>query len=237
MAEEKKDAPPVEKKEDAPAPEPKKPAEEAPEDPQKIDYKAEHAKEKKAREDAEKKLAEQAFKGREEKRGKEKEIDLGEGETPVTTKDLDNLEARLFQRTQNELREGKILEIARALSQNDEDQVALLVETFKNRTFPAHLSLDEQLQESYAIIHGRKLAAKTLELTRALNSKESSSRTSPTSHHDSPIDEPKLSSAEATALKDAGLTWDGVRRVYKKLITGGKKTYFFDPKTRKRWTE
>ncbi len=208
---------------------------EANQEPQ-IDYAAELAKEKNAREKAEKELADRRFKEAEAKRKAEESGDGGE-DKPLTTKDLDALENRLYQKAQKELQATRLSELADELAQTPAE-ADLILEIHKNRTFPSHLSLDEQMQEAYAIANGRKLAAKNQELARALRSKETSSRMSASSHQDSPtLDAPKLSSAEATALKDAGMTWDAIKRAFKKPISGGKKFYYFDPKTKKRWTE
>ena len=207
-----------------------------------IDYKAELAKEKEKREKAEKELAEKRFKEAEAKRkgggDPDPDPDPDPEDKPLTAKDLDALETRLFQKAQKELQASRIQEVASSLAGGNPDLAALILETHKNRTFPDNLSIDEQLEESFAIIHGRKSAAKAVELARALRSKGTAYSSSGTSHQDEPAsEEPKISSGEATALKDAGLTWDGKRRAYKKAIAGGKKTYFFDPKTKKRWTE
>ena len=201
-----------------------------------IDYAAELAKEKAAREKAEKELADKRFKESEAKR-KAAEA-AGEDDTTrgVTSEDLDALENRIYQRAQKELQATRLTELAKELAQNDAE-ADLILEIHKNRTFPAHLTLDGQMQEAYAIANGRKLAAKNQELARALRSRDTASRGSGGTQHDSPsVEEPTLGSAEATALKDAGLVWDATRRAYKKPISGGKKFYYFDPKTKKRWT-
>lgn len=202
-----------------------------------IDWKAELAKEKAAREKAEKELAARSFQEREAKRKAGDDDDDAGGEKPLTARDLAAFEDRIKQQTQKELEASRIKEFAGSLATND-DEANLIIEVHKNRTFPSNLTLEEQLQEAHAIIHGKKFAAKAAELARALKSKDTASRGATSEHRDAPIaDEPQLSSAEATALKDAGMAWDPKRGAYKKAIAGGKKNYFFDPKTKKRWTE
>lgn len=200
-----------------------------------IDYAAELARERAAREKAEKELADKRFKESEAKR---KALEDGSDEPKgVTPEDLEALENRIYQRAQKELQVTRLTELARELAQNN-DEANLILEIHKNRTFPAHLSLDEQMQEAYAIANGRQLAAKNQELVRALRSRETANRGGGSAHQDSPVlDAPKLSSAEATALKDAGMVWDATKRAFKKPLSSGKKFYYFDPKTKKRWTE
>lgn len=203
-----------------------------------IDYKAELAKEREKREKAEKELADKRFKEAEAKRKKEEEdvrTVLDEGDKPLTSKDLEALENRLAQKAQKEFESQRIKDVAASLAGGNADLAELILETHKNRVFAPDLTIEGQLEEVYALVHGRKSAAKAVELARALRSRDTSSRTAPgTQHGEQSQEEPALGSSEAQALKDAGLIWDPIKRAYKKPV--GKKTYYFDPKTKKRWT-
>lgn len=206
------------------------------EDLTKEDYADMLKKEREAREKAEKEIADKAFQAREAKR-KKKEDDDEDEDKPLTKRELQDLLSSERQATQKTLAEREIKAIAEKMS-GSEGETALIVEIHKNRTFPPHLTLQEQVEEAYAIANRKKLIVQNKELTRALKSKETSTKsvatdTKPTS----PVAEGKLSNQDARAIKDSGMIWDGVKRAYKKPLGDGKTFYFYDPKSKRRWKE
>lgn len=198
-----------------------------------IDYKAELAKvqkekdeEIKARKDAEKALAAKAFKERDEKR----ETDTEE-EKPLTKKELVSILATERQATEKVLGEDKIRQIAKSMS-GSEEEAELYVETHKRRQFPSNLSLQEQMEETYMIVNRKKILGQNSELQRALRSKETASRDTAGTHHDTPKGtDTKVSTNDMKAIQASGMKWDG--KTYTKKV--GQKTLHFDPKTNKRW--
>ena len=203
----------------------------------KIDYEAELAKEREAREKAERTLADKAFKEREAKR-QAGDADASKDESddkPLTARELDDILSKRLSGIQKDLEGEKIKEIAKSLA-SSEGEANLIVEIHKNRTFPLNLSLERQLEECYAIANRERILAQNAELKRALRSKETATGYAGEAERDSgKAGEPKLSPQDAEALKMAGMVWDGVKRVYKSPI-GGKKHFYYDPKTKKRWT-
>ncbi len=225
---EKTDAEPVEEEKTDEAKEPES---------SQIDYEAELAKEREARIKAEKAAADLAFKKRKEKREEPEESSDDDEEKPLTRKDIDQLLESNRQATLKQLQEREIQEIARDMSESDAE-ANLIVEIHRNRTFPSNLSLQEQLEESYAIANRKKVFPKIAELKRALKGKENANANPATAHRDAPgADEPKVLSQDAQAIKSAGMVWDGKLRLYKKALAGGKKYLYFDPKSKKRWTK
>jgi len=201
------------------------------------DYESLLKAEREAREKAEQALADKRFKDSERKRkgdddqdGEEDESD--EDDKPLTRKDLQNLLARERQVTQKELQADSIVKIATELS-DSEPEAKLVAEIYKNRTWPAHLSLREQLEEAHAIANRRKLQSTNSELRRALKAKSVASNDAASSHKD-PLagTAPKLSTNDAASYTRAGFTFDTARKIYRKKLPNGK-FHNKDPKTKK----
>lgn len=197
------------------------------------DWKAELAKEREAREKAEKALAEDRYKAAHPKA--EETTEEVDEDKPLTAKELDARLARERQETRKVLEAKAIQDIATNMA-NSPEEAALYVEIHRNRTFPSNLTLQEQMEEVYAIANRKKLTAQIGELTRAVRAKQTTKTNSASTHHDAQdVDEPKISQPDAQAMKAAGMTWDGKSQTYIKKLPGGK-TLFFDPKTKKRGT-
>ncbi len=199
----------------------------------KIDYETELKREQDRRISAEKATADISFKLREQKR-KEKEYDEDGNlieEKPLTASQLEDILQRDRQTTRKEFQSELISEKAKKLA-GSEAEANYIVEIHKNRTFPEGLSLDEQLEESYAIANRKTLIAQNAELKRALRGKETVSDLAAGTHRDSPaLDEPKMSSNDIQAIKATGFVWDGKARLYIKQL-GGKRILTYDPKTK-----
>ena len=191
---------------------------EANKNPDNADYKAQLERERKAREDAEKALADRRFKDSERKR-KEREAG-GEGKT-LTADQLDEILAREREETRKEIQSTQIREIAGRLA-TSEAQRDLIVEIHKNRTFPSHLSLEEQIEEAYAISNSKKLIGERNEAMRALRGKDAVNKNPASTHRDAPVPSaPKLKPADEQALTAAGFVYNGTtRRLEKKLPNG-----------------
>ena len=191
--------------------------------PQHLDYEAELKREREAREKAEKALADRRFKESEQRR-KEKEAG-GTGdddEKPLTANQLEEILSRERETTQKEVQSLRIYEIAKGLATSEAER-NLIVEIHKNRSFPAHLSLEEQLEEAYAIANRKKLIGERNEALRALRGKDGVNKDTATTHRDAPkAGEPKLSPADQQAIKGAGFSWNGTNRRYEKKLSGGR---------------
>ena len=196
------------------------------------EYEDELAKERERREKAEKALAEKAFKHREVKRKEEGEEKEEEEEKPLTASQLTKILAEERQATQKEILSSQIKEKAKALSTSDAE-ANLIYEIHKNRTFPSYLSLDEQLEEAYAIANRKKLMAQNEELRRSLRSRETKKKDGSGSYKELPKPgEPKLAAHDRAVMKE--FAWDG-KYFTKKLSTG--KTLYKDWKTKKTWVK
>lgn len=178
-----------------------------------IDYDAEMEKEKKGRPDPQK--AKEAFEKRESRR--EDEPKFEEGDKPLTRKELD---AILSQERKINF-EIRAMQIARGLSTSDKEAM-LIVEKWKNRTFPHTLSLDEQIEEAYAITHRKRLIGERNEALRALKSRPGVNSDAASSHRDEPVaGEPKMSPQDRMALTAAGFAWNGKGRRWEKRLSNG----------------
>lgn len=204
----------------------------APQEKAEVDYEALLKTEKERADKAEKALAKQAFKEREEKR--EETFDEPEEEDkPLTRKDLVVMEQRLLRETQT----SRVREIARTLATSDAE-ANLIVEIHRNRIFPADLSLEEQIEEAYAIANRKpQVQARRSEIERATRSRELASDDSTGTYRDalqgtSPKLEPKMS----LVVKQGGYTYDSKTKLYTKKLASGS-TLYLDPKTNQQWTK
>lgn len=188
--------------------------EEMADDSSSINYEDELKKEREAREKAEKALADAAFKGRKQKR---------EAQEEEVVDDLETKAAQIEARLRREIQEERIKEYAGELTENDAE-AALVIEVHKNRTFPAHLSLKEQLEESWIIANKKKVLGENSELKRALAAKGSVRRGFTTTQRESEKISPKIAPTMITSLKNAGYTLN--KGQWEKSLAGGKKLVF-----------
>ncbi len=200
----------------------------------KIDYKAIADRETEKRIAAEKATADLAFKLRDKKRKVEdvvEDVEEDDDDKPVTKKDLSRIISETTQQTEKRLMGGRIKDIANDLADST-DEAAAIIATHANRTFPSHLSLEEQLEEAHAIVNRKKLVSTNSELKRALKSKGTVSRDGAGTHRDSiESPAPKLSVGDTAAYKRAGFTFDTKDKLWKKKLPTGK-TLIKDPKSK-----
>ena len=112
------------------------------------------------------------------------------------------------------------------------------MEIHKNRTFPAHLSLDEQIEEAYAIANRKKVMAENSELRRKIKSdKTKGSGQEGTQRDTRENGEPKLAPQDLASLQQSGFTWNANKNVYQKPLAGSNKVLYYNPKTNKRFTK
>lgn len=200
--------------------------------PIQIDYDAELKKERERREAAEKVIAEEAWKHRRKKQIEEETEEEVDEDRPLTASDLNVILQRERQTLRKEIQSETILEKARKLSRS-EAEAQYIVEIHKNRTFPSGLSLEEQIEESYAIANKNRIMAQNEELKRALKSKQTSySNPAGTQRDSMSASAPKISADDLQAIKGAGFVWDGKIRLFVKQIAGGKKILTYNPKTK-----
>lgn len=199
-----------------------------------FDYEAELKAEKERAQKAEKAAADLAFKLREQKR-KESDEEAGDDESdddkPITAKQLKQILSENAQQVQKQLQQTAIVDKVSKLAKSDGER-NLIIEIHKNRTFPAGMSLDEQIEEAWVIANRKRLILQNEELKRALSSKETSTTNSAGTYRQSPKStEPKMSAQDANAIKQAGFVWDGAKGMWKKPLRGGKVFLYKNPKT------
>lgn len=187
--------------------------------------KAELEKERKARKEAETAAADKAFKLRElkeKKRGESEEREVQDDEEqPLTRKDLERIRAEEREATRKEMLSFEANRIASQLASSDTEKEVIL-EKWKNRSFPAHLSLEDQLEECYVITHRKKLLGERNEALRALKGKQGVNRDASGTHHDAQTgNQPKLAPADAAELARLGFKWNGTNRRYEKKLANG----------------
>lgn len=217
-----------------------------PKDPPKdVDYKAVAEEERKKREAAEKALADKEFKDRERRRRAQLPADPDPDENPDAPDDEvekplteAHLEKRLNQErqaTKKQLDEKRALEIARA-NTTSEDEAQAAYEIWINRVVPTG-DLEADVQFAIGGLNSKRVVAQNEELRRTIRSKEARKKPEPNQViPEQAADEPKLPPQDTEALKRSGFVWDSAKKLYKKPLAGSKKTLYFDPKSKTRWT-
>lgn len=198
-----------------------------------IDYKAIIEKEKTA--------SEEAFKKREERREKQREAALAANggsqeestdedmDKPLTRRELDAYFAERDQQQTKAAQDNAVKAIIDAnTSSTEEAEAAFLM--YQNRVVPTG---DPQQDAMFAIggLNAKRMKQITEEVKRANKSKENTNiSVSSPQQTEAGRPETKISSADANAIKAAGLAWDAKKGLYKKPIAGGKKFMYYDPK-------
>ncbi len=187
--------------------------------PSHIDYEAELKKEREARDRAEKALAERRFKDAEAKRAANTAGQ--DDEKPLTAYELRAVLDEERQMNQSLIQENRIAETAKKLATSD-TEAALIIEIHKNRTFPAHLSLDEQMEEAYVIANRKKLIGERNEALRALRGKNSVDNNPAGTHHDAPRNPVEIAPTTKAVLLQQGFTENRILNRYEKKLANGK---------------
>lgn len=191
------------------------------------------------KEEAERKrVADEAFRKREEMRKeREKKSEEGEGDKVLDSNDIvaRATEAATAAATKVAL-QSAALTIARSLAASDKE-AQLIVAKWGNRSFPDGVPLQDQVEEMYAVVNRKKLIGERNEALRVARNKGNVNDNGAATHRDAPAaGEPKLSDADASALKAAGFVWDGDKRMYKKPLKGGKLHLYRDSKSGRTFT-
>lgn len=204
------------------------------EDETKIDYKAILEEERNRREAAEKALADKAFKDREAKRKgqNQSEADTTSGDNnddkPLTRGEFLQL---MQEQNAEQTRSNQETQIKQIIAENtgseDEAEAAYLM--YQNRVVPTG-NTEEDAMAAIGILNVRRNKAIQSELKRSVASKDTAStHHTDTTREGADREEPKLTSADASAIKAAGMKWNGKKGLYSKPLAGGKKTMYFDP--------
>ena len=128
-----------------------------------------------------------------------------------------------------ELQGQKIAELARSRA-GSETEAALMVEVHKNRQFPPHLSIEEQMDEVWLIANRKKIMGEHAEALRAVNARANSN---PAGTYYPASSEPMLGNQEVIRkLLERGYKENKtLNRLEKKL--GNGKLSIADPNTGK----
>lgn len=202
-----------------------------------IDYKAIVEEERKRREEAEKSAADYAFKLRNAKRegGEEAKENETNDDAPLTRKELNEALQSFTQQNEKVQQETQAKQLIERFTSN-EDEAEAAYEMWKNRIVPTG-NLEADIMFAVGGLNHKRVLATNEELKRSLNSKDTKSRDASTSQR-KPAggEDTKTSGADAQALKAQGMKWNTEKQAYGKQLKDGK-TFYYDPKTQKRWKE
>lgn len=182
-----------------------------------IDYDAEIDKEIKGRPDPEK--ARLAFKERQARREERQEEE----------KDKEFISREEFnsylERDRQERQVDTFLILAKSLANSDKE-ATLMLERWKNRSFPSHMTITEQVEEIYAGIHSKRLIGERNEALRALRNKDNANKSSVSAGQQnlkSKTREPnEMPANDLLTIKGAGFAWNEKTKRYEKKTSSGK---------------
>ncbi len=180
-------------------------------------------KEREAREKAEKAAADLAFKKRDRKRQVEEveEVESGDEDRPITHRQLEDILAKQRDQERKALMSDRIDQLADTIAETGTEK-ELIVEMHKNRAFPSHLSLKEQLEECYIIANKKKILGQNAELKRALKGKGGVTSDGSSTHQDPPASSaPKLAAGDSAELARVGFHWNASTKRFEKKLPNG----------------
>lgn len=184
----------------------------------KIDYAAELAIERQKREDAERALAKKRFDDSEAKRQSDQENN-DERLTPSRVEELIEKKTQVILKNTLESQANMLAD--KLASEPAEKE--LILERWKTRTFPAGMSLSEQIEETFVIVNGKKLISERNEAFRGLRGKEQVNDNAASTHHDSPKSkEPTVAPDVKQVLANQGFVYNNNARRYEKKLFNGK---------------
>lgn len=172
-------------------------------------------------------------KKREGKKGAEADdVEKDDGEEEAVNEDdkpLTRQEAKELRKT---LLTSEASTYATRFSTNETEK-ALILEKWKNRTFPAHISLEEQIEECAAIAFRKKFIGERNEALRALKGMKTIVTHATSEHHDAlPAPKTKMSGADGAEIARKGFVWSNTNRRYEKKLSNGQ-TLYLDPSTKR----
>lgn len=200
-----------------------------------IDYRAIAEEERLKRKKAEEALAAKRFRSKRQESQEWEEEPVDEDDKPLTASQLQEILARERQATQKVVESQRIRDIAKSIS-SSEDEAQAIIATHSNRVFPDGMSLENQLEETYAIVNRKRILGENNELKRALKNKPNVNRDASVETHDalpSSAGEPKLSGNRKDILSRQGFTWNASAKRYEKELPGGKNVLVHDHKSGK----
>lgn len=203
------------------------------------DYKAlaeeekQKANDEKERADAaERALADDRYKASEAKRKVEEDTTEEEEKEPLTKKDYEAGRAKDRQENQKQIQKAQAQTIVEKLTDNADEQEYVL-EIHKNRIFPEHLSLQDQLEESHAIANKDKWKGERDEALRKAKGDKGVNDDAAGAHRKPPASqagEPSMSAEDKQMLVNKGWKWNTTNKRYEKTTSSGILLYR-DPKT------
>lgn len=178
-------------------------------------------REREAREKAENAAADASYKLRESRRKKAEDAEEEE-EKFLTPNQFQEILAKEREITRKELSAKQSSEMIEKYTDNEIER-ELIAEIHKNRTFPSHLSLEEQIEESYLIANKGKILGENKELKRALRNKSNVSKGANGTFHDSPQknQQPKIDPKDLAVYTQLGYKWDNNKNLFIKKLPNG----------------
>lgn len=197
------------------------------EDAESEQLKADLEKERAAREKAEKALAKQAYDTRKGRRATADDAGAGDGGDGQATDDDDRpLSRKEYKELREQDRKLTLTREAETLAANMSTNPTmrdLIIEKWKNRSFPADLTLQEQIEECYLAANKKRILGENNELKRALRGKNGINRDASGSQQDVSANSsaPKLPANDAREIARLGFKWNPTVRRFEKTLSNG----------------
>ena len=152
----------------------------------------------------------------------EEEEEQDEDERPVTRRELADMLAEQVHRNTLVTQEDSIVELSESLGQTSQE-AELIRSIHANRIFPVGMPLREQMAEAAAIANVKRVEARNAELTRKIQSQNTVSRNTATTHRDPQVSlEPEMAPDLKVSMQRAGYIYNSTSRRYEKKLPNGK---------------
>jgi hypothetical protein len=144
-----------------------------------------------------------------------------EDDKPMTKREAREFLAQQSHQTLVESNTERIIDYSESIADSPQ-QAEYMRQLHKNRTYPSGMSIREQMEEVYATANFKREQAKNIELARKIQSQDTASRDTATTHRDPQAGtEPKLESDMKTSLTRVGYTFNNQTRNYEKKLPNG----------------
>lgn len=165
--------------------------------------------------------ARERFEKKAKREEEEPEEDVDEDDRPLTRREMMEMLAEQNHRTNLENQADSIQKLSEEYAQTTQE-AELIRSIHANRIFPVGMSLREQMAEAAAIANVKRTEARNAELARKIQSQNTVSRNTATTHRDPQAGtEPDLAPDLKASMVRAGFTYNSTSRRYEKKLPNG----------------
>jgi hypothetical protein len=156
-----------------------------------------------------------------ESRQKEEPEEPDDKDKPLTRREQEEMLAEMTRNAEINANQDRIFEYSNNFAETPQE-AELIREIHKNRVFPSTMSIRDQVAEAHAIANAKRIQAKNVELTRAVQHGNTVSRDTAQTHRDPQASpQPGLPADMETSLKRSGYVYNSQEKRYEKTLPNG----------------